>query len=83
MGKVMLTRDQRIDLQMDALIAKYQILRGTTAETLAKKLGISVATWRRKRKRCSELTLLQLLRLEAALNIPRAELSEAVGGILQ
>ncbi|MBQ7491216.1 MAG: hypothetical protein IJT76_01250 [Clostridia bacterium] len=83
MSQIMLTQGDRIDRQVEALIAKYQILRGTTAETLARKLGLSVSTWNRKRKQGSAMTVLQILRLESALNIPRAELLDALKGVTQ
>ena len=83
MSQIMLTQGDRIDRQVEALIAKYQILRGTTAETLARKLGLSVSTWNRKRKQGSAMTVLQILRLESALNSPRAELLDALKGVTQ
>ena len=80
MARILLTQADRVDRQLEALIAKYMILRGTSAMALAEKLGISDATWRRKRKTGTELTLGQLLRLETALNIPRDELLDALKG---
>lgn len=80
MRQVLLTERDRTDRRIEALITKYQVLRRVPAETMAKKLGVSMPTWYRRKKCGTELTVGQLTRLRDVLQIPMAELIDAIGG---
>ena len=79
MPKEKLTQEAQMELQLQALIRKYMVLRGLSSEDLMQGLGMSRPTYYKKIKHGGSLTLREFLMLQRRLRIPGAELSAVIG----
>lgn len=79
MPKEKLTQEEQMELQLQALIRKYMVLRGLKSADLMKGLGMAKPTFYKKIKNGGSLTLTELRMLQRRLRIPGEELSAVIG----
>lgn len=79
MPKEKLTQEEQMELQLQALIRKYMVLRGLKSADLMQGLGMTKPTYYKKIKHGGSLTLFELRMLQRRLQIPGAELSAVIG----
>lgn len=79
MPKEKLTQDEQMELQLEALVKKYMVIRGLKAPELMRGMGMSKPTYYKKIKNGGSLTLTELRMLQRRLRIPRDELSAVIG----
>lgn len=79
MGKVYLTESDRLDVQLRALLKKYQVLRGADSRKMADGMGVTPPTFYRRLEKPSTMSLKELLNIQRRLQIPAEELVETIG----
>lgn len=79
MGKVYLTENDRLDVQLRALLKKYQVLRGADSRKMAAGMGVTPPTFYRRLEKPSTMSLKELLSIQRRLQIPAEELVETIG----
>lgn len=79
MPREKLSQEEQMELQLEALIQKYMVLRQLKAKDLWPGMGMSKPTWYKKIKNGGSFTLTELRMLQRRLRIPGEELSAVIG----
>ena len=79
MPKEKLTQEAQMELELQALIRKYMVLRGLKSADLMQGIGMTKPTFYKKIKNGGSLTLTELRMLQRRLKIPGDELSAVIG----
>lgn len=79
MGRVYLTENDRLDLQIRALLKKYQVLRGADSRKMAEGMGVTPPTYYKRLEKPTTMSLRELLSIQRRLQIPADELFETIG----
>lgn len=79
MPKGKLTQEAQMELELQALIRKYMVLREITSAELMQGIGMTKPTFYKKIKNGGSLTLTELRMLQRRLKIPGDELSAVIG----
>jgi antitoxin component HigA of HigAB toxin-antitoxin module len=79
MPKEKLTQEAQMELELQALIRKYMVLRGLKSADLMQGIGMTKPTFYKKMKNGGSLTLTELRMLQQRLKIPGDELSAVIG----
>lgn len=79
MPKEKLTQEAQMELELQALIRKYMVLRGMKSADLMQGMGMAKPTFYKKMKNGGSLTLTELRMLQRRLKIPGDELSAVIG----
>lgn len=79
MPKEKLTQEAQMELELQALIRKYMVLRGMRSADLMQGMGMTKPTFYKKMKNGGSLTLTELRMLQRRLKIPGDELSAVIG----
>lgn len=79
MGRVYLTENDKLNVQIRALLKKYQVLRGADSRKMADGMGVTPPTYFRRMEKPTTMSLQELLSIQRRLQIPMDELFETLG----
>lgn len=78
-GKVYLTENDRLDIQLRALLVKYQTLRELDSRKMAAGMGVTPPTYYRRMERPTTMSIGEMLKITRRLQIPADELVATIG----